>query len=445
MAEILLLTTLIATYAGKIKRFLLSLLIITIPIDIDKTFFLHELHSGGVKGLVVSLWSIFLLLLYVLWCIELWKDKKQKIDFLPKTTIPLLALLAICMLSMTKSLNVQLSMFEIIQMIKVYLLFFYIANNVKTKKDYNYLLYVLFIALFFEICLGYYQFFSGEHIELGVLSDAEPTEALELGNQTLMNISGTMAENHRYADFLVLVSSLLLGLVFTKGNILSKIIYLVLFVAGFILIILSLCRGAWLGFGIGLCMFFFLKIFFSPKKLNNLLKVLLLIFLAIAISSSFKDILSDRIFGDDHGSAESRIPMMEIGFDMIKANPILGVGINNYTLNMMDYDTIGLTYFYNHPAHCVFVQLAAEVGIPGLLVFLWFLAVIYFYAFKNLSRSDEFFRNQLIGIIVATTALFIHGFLNSGTIDMHPYILFWVFSGFVMAIDRMNQQKFNHK
>ena len=40
---------------------LFSLLIATLIINIDKTFFLNPDHSGGAKGIIVALWNIVLL------------------------------------------------------------------------------------------------------------------------------------------------------------------------------------------------------------------------------------------------------------------------------------------------------------------------------------------------------------------------------------------------
>lgn len=441
LIEMVLFMAIVAVLTGQTKRILLAILIVTIPININKYLLRDSNHIGGVSGLVISVWFIILIFLYTIWFGERWADKKQKVHYFPSVTIPVGLLLLISVLSMIKSVAVHLSIFQIIQMIKVVLLFFYIGNNIKTENDYKFILYVLFATLIFEIWLGYYQYFLNDYVDLGIISDIGRSNPRELGYQSIMPVSGTLTGDARFADYLLLVLSLLLAYSIYKRHLFQRIIYIPLFASGVILIIFTFSRGAWIGFGTGLFLFIFLKLLYSERKTITLLTSILLVFLVFMIIYSFKDPISHRVFGDDHGSAQSRIPMMAIGFEMIKANPFLGVGINNYTTVMANYDQIGLSYVWGQPVHNVFIQLTAEIGIPGLLIFLWFIVTLYFYALKHVIQSNEFFHNQLIGLITGITALFIHAMVNNATIATDPFILFWVFGGLIISIVRMNKEE----
>ena len=441
LAEAVLFVTIIVMLARKIKRFLWGILLITIPINIDKNFFLNNSHTGGVEGLVISVWSLVLLSLYIIWLIEYWTVKKEKIHYFSRAIIPLGILLVISIISLSKSVVIDLSLFQIFQFLKVFLLFFYIANNVRTEKDYNFILFILFITLFFEMCLGYYQRITNDYIDLGIFSDAKQRKARELGTVTILGVSGTMSGGHPFADYLTLVLSVLLASLISKGKLFLKVIYLILFTSGIPLIIFTISRGGWSGFIIGLSLFLVLKLILSKNKLLNVVKILALVSITVIFIFSFREIIFNRIYGDDSGSAESRIPMMEIGYEVIKPNPILGVGINNYTVVMEKYDPTGLTYLYKHPVHNIYLHLAAEIGIPGLIAFLWFIITLYVYALKYLKKSNEFFVNQTLGILMGITALLVHGFVNSATIATNPYILFWVYAGLIFAIPNIEQKK----
>lgn len=441
LSEVVLFIFMIAALNRRIKRFFLAFLVIMIPVNIDKSLFLISDHSGGVPGLVISAWSLILLSLYIIWFIECSTGNKRTVHYFPQITIPLGLLLAISILSIVKSVSIQLSIFQIVQLIKVCLLLFYIANNIHTEKDYKFILNILFATLFLEICLGYYQYFINDFIDLGILSDVTPYKARELGHRTIMSVTGTLTGDGRFADYLSLILSVLLASLLSRGKTIVKLIYLSFFASGIMLLIFTFSRGAWIGFGIGLVFFLVLQIIHSRKRVANYIKIFTLAFLAFIIIYSFRDLIFERIYGEDYGSALSRLPMMRIGLEMIKANPILGVGINNYVTTMSKYDPIGLSYVYHQPVHNVIIQLTAEVGISGLLTFLWFILTLYVYGIKYMMKSNEFFKNQMIGLMTGITALFIHGLFNNATIATDPFILFWLFGGLILSITKMNQQK----
>ena len=60
--------------------------------------------------------------------------------------------------------------------------------------------------------------------------------------------------------------------------------------------------------------------------------------------------------------------MMIIAFEIIKSNPIFGIGINNYIHVAPFYDTTGLTYTYLQPVHNIYLQLAAPLRIDLAIV-----------------------------------------------------------------------------
>ena len=140
------------------KYFLLGIMIVTTVININKTF-LHDVeHTGGTSGIILAIWNLMLFALYCIWFYEMWAGKARKIEYLPRFTLPIGILLLFCVLSLTTAVDVQKSVFQIIQLIKVVLLFFYIANNVKTEKEFRFVLLILFVTFSFEVALGMFQY-----------------------------------------------------------------------------------------------------------------------------------------------------------------------------------------------------------------------------------------------------------------------------------------------
>ena len=86
-----------------------------------------------------------------------------------------------------------------------------------------------------------------------------------------------------------------------------------------------------------------------------------------------KSIFSDDVEGaGDHGSAEARRELLRRSIDLAIHNPIVGVGPGNFPAVTQTWKV----------AHNTYTELAAEAGLPALLLFLAFLAL----AFRNLRR-----------------------------------------------------------
>lgn len=439
--EIIFIVSGICIYTGRTKQIFTAILLVTIPINIDKTFFFDEFHSGGVQGLVISIWSIALIVLYIAWLIESWNRKNKEVAYFPHITIPMVLLILISVLSMIKSVYLSLSLYAIIQTLKVFLLFFYIANNIRSEKDYKLILYILLGTFFFEIGMGYFQYFLNDFIDLSIFSDAEKATTRELGSRKIVTVYGTLSGDACFGDYLSLNLFVVLALLNSRIKLKRKSILLPIFAAGIMLLIFTFSRGAWIGFGSGFFLFLLLKFLFNLKNPRIYVTFLLFVMIVLIVGFAFQDLIIERFYGEDYGSAESRIPMMQIAFEMIRNNLFYGVGINNYTRVVTMYDPTGLTYVYLQPVHNLFLQLTAEIGIFGLIVFLWIIARIYITAIGSIFKSNDFFQNQSIGLISGITALLIHGLVNNATIGMDPFILFWVFAGLIHAITRVKNNQ----
>ena len=88
----------------------------------------------------------------------------------------------------------------------------------------------------------------------------------------------------------------------------------------------------------------------------------------------------------------------------IASNPILGVGLGNWKLVSIDYDKENIRgYVVPYHAHSDFIQLGAELGVIGFLLYLGaFICAIYF-AFVILFRSELEQDNKLFVFLLLTS------------------------------------------
>jgi len=112
-------------------------------------------------------------------------------------------------------------------------------------------------------------------------------------------------------------------------------------------------------------------IYLANKKSSNLKQAI-----AITIASTsmglilFLPLLNTRATISDNATLE-RIQYNQAGLEMIKNQPIFGVGIGESVLHMEQYMHRFLKPWEKQPVHNFFILAGAEIGLPGMLILLW--------------------------------------------------------------------------
>lgn len=109
---------------------------------------------------------------------------------------------------------------------------------------------------------------------------------------------------------------------------------------------------------------------------------------------------------------------------MIKESPFYGVGLNNFIVHLPKFWVQSGVYFLQ-PVHNIFLLVAAETGLVGLLAFLWFLWLMI----KRLILGNQSFLLLALGVILFT-GIFDHYWLTLQQNQLLATIVFGlVFSG----------------
>lgn len=181
-----------------------------------------------------------------------------------------------------------------------------------------------------------------------------------------------------------------------------------------------------------------LVIFWLYKKLKSkVAKVSLVIFSFILYSLFFILLLK---FGLRPETDSARLEIYSYSWQMIKQNPIWGVGLGNYqeylsTIGVSDsFREIVLPYAY-HP-HNLFMGLWLNLGILGLLSFVAFVLYLlinttkFLYlslaknADKNLDNSNNVFSTILFAVSII--AVLIHGIFDTTYFKNDLSAIFWL-------------------
>lgn len=153
--------------------------------------------------------------------------------------------------------------------------------------------------------------------------------------------------------------------------------------------------------------------------------------------------LVSRAVASDEYSYSTRMDAWAIVGEIIKANPILGLGPANYYWYTPLFRIRGYAVAFN--SHNQYVDLIAQTGLLGLLAYLWLLASIGWLAWRLRNRvADGFEKAYVYGALggwVATLAAGVFGdwvlpfVYNVGMSGVRSSILPWVFLGGLILLE----------
>jgi O-antigen ligase len=247
-------------------------------------------------------------------------------------------------------------------LIQIFLLWVYVVATTRTRQDVLLIVTLLITALALESLSMIAVGVTGRSFDLGVITVGD-----ERGR-----VAGTFGSPNVAAGFLYLLLAPALSILLTRSGRYYKWLAILGFGLGSLALLLTFSRAGWFAFFLScglLCFLAWRYGWLSP--LLPLLFVIVVLLLAVI----FQDSISNRIFGDDNGSAAARGPLMQLAFNMIWDNP-LGVGANNFAVRLMQYATLDRAAVWLFTVHNKYLLVWAEAGIGALVAFLWFLLTI---------------------------------------------------------------------
>lgn len=206
-----------------------------------------------------------------------------------------------------------------------------------------------------------------------------------------------------------------------NGSRLSKIMFPWLLLAGCAVLFFTKSRGALLSFAVAI---FFLILY--SKKWRILIVAALLALGAFAVLPR-----SVIIHLDADGKEQSlveRYYLWDRAVSVIKAKPLTGTGINTYAAAHPRYDTTKSWRVRNYYAHNGYLQLAAETGLPGLILFLSFLSLQLAWSFARVRTSFV-----PLGLLSAVTGFLIFSLIDTVLHNEQPAMAFWYLLGLLSA------------
>lgn len=304
-----------------------------------------------------------------------------------------------------------------------YILTYYlVVNNINSLCQVKRVFWVLLGSAALVALYGFYQYLFSTSMSAEWV-DYEQFPELKF------RVFSTLENPNLLGGFLVTKMAIAAGLGCKEKNWWGKGALFGLVLMFGVCLMLTYSRGAWLSVLAVIVVFGFI---YSRKIFWLLLLLPLLGIFA-------HDVLIERlmsIFNPTDTSSTLRIALWESTIAMIMDNPLFGIGWGAYWMVYPQYD-----FFINDAstkivhAHNLYLNMAAEIGLPGLVVFL----IIFYAHIKVAVRLFKCIDNNhleglLLGTVAALIGLAVNGLTDYIMFNIQMSVLFWFLIALIAVI-----------
>ena len=421
------------------KTRLVCLLVATftigIALNLDYNFFYRSYVGVTSVDISVSFLSLLVLFGFFAYDSRFSYHGSYRLQANGKILLAFLSYIAAGCLSMVSAEHLDLSLLEIARLL-VLLFLLYVVMNLQDRKYIDILLLCLSIDVVFEACLGIYQFKTGNMLGLQVFGEKEIS--LQDIGIIASRATGTIGDPNIFGYFFEMILPLTFAMFIAERRYLIKCWYFFATCMGCAGIYTTLSRGAWMTLPISIGFVFLVMFRGRFLRISTFIWVwcAALVF-SIILFMSF-DVVYSRFTHDDYGSAETRGPLNEAAFSVIRQFPVFGVGLNNMAMVFKKHDKTGYSRMFvgkNHVVHNMYLQIWTEVGTVGIAAFLYLLTTVLSTGFHYLYRVHYWDRGIVAGVSGGIMAQAVHAMVDPGfKTMMNMSMLFYTFIGLIGAI-----------
>ncbi|MFH1023642.1 MAG: O-antigen ligase family protein [Planctomycetota bacterium] len=149
--------------------------------------------------------------------------------------------------------------------------------------------------------------------------------------------------------------------------------------------------------------------------------------------------------GEMDASAYGRINLWYLGVQIVKRNPVFGVGFGNYPRVSQELAREGVEVPFGGlvteqwDPHSTYVAIATEMGVPALILFLLILGIFAKSAWGICRGShDRFFRSIAVGYLGGMVGLLVVNIFGSRLFDTNEVVThFWIMSAVILCVRDM--------
>jgi len=315
------------------------------------------------------------------------------------------------------------------------IIIFYIAGKINPRQQKQ-LIHIIFLSACIISLYGIYQYFVGFNHTVEYLKRTGSTDYLD-GLLSRRRIFATVISPNIFASYIVMMLFVGTGLALynTQDNTQGKnMLYWLGVCVMAIALLLTKSLGGILTFIITFLIFLnSLMRYKGFKKITLKRFTLIMIFLLCVFILIYGFFARDRIaqffdLKNPNNSIVQRFYYMKASIGMIKDFPLTGVGWRNFGLFYEFYkpDSANISHY----SHNVFLQITAEMGPLGLVVFLAIIIKFFQLGLKVIRKKDEE-QGLKIGLFFAGVAFLIHNLIELSFYFSQVALFWWIILGLI--------------
>jgi O-antigen ligase len=350
---------------------------------------------------------------------NLWSRNLHKSIWQAPTTLPLLLWTSAGVLSIIPAIDKLAVVEGALQMGRIGLLYWIVYHVSHMETIDRTVVLCLFLALVIQAGIMFGQFATGSP-----LVDVPGVNAVLLEEDQLgagLRPSGTLGHSSQFARVAGLILPMALGwALFTRGT-RDRTLGVIVLLVGMAAMGLTVSRIGMIATAISIAAFLGGSVVFGClRAVRAILLAATLLLAGAGLALVIAGNQWQARLADDGGSAALRPPMYAVALNVIKDKMPWGVGLNNYTLVHRLYDEtperVSLQ-FPDSPVHNLYLLYAAEIGLLGVVGFLWFQIATFGAALDRLASAPAENRPTILAMGCGVLNICVQNLTGKGTSD----------------------------
>ncbi|MEW6587346.1 MAG: O-antigen ligase family protein [Nitrospirota bacterium] len=354
-----------------------------------------------------------------------------------KVNLLILIFLSVSFISLVNARYIRDFTFaEIAVRIKMAILFFTIVAIIRDRRTAKFAVWTFIVGSLLTVGVGLYElavgkaFLAGGH-RAGVAAQTT-LQGLMKTAFGKFRVQGLYGDAGFHAHAMVIFSGLALPWLFYSSSKMIRIFVGALLIGYVINLIGTGARVGWVSLGFMLLIFMVLfKHRYKYAIWTVLVTSVVVIFLVLSLIPHVTTF--DRLHTQKNISFDWRLATYGIALEMVRDHPLLGVGTGNYLSEYHNYLDLepGLSRYYFGWLHNSYLQIWAENGTIGLLVFLLLLFFAVYSIFAAYRRAADLEMKALtLSVLIALLGYLVE-FSGIPAIGQE---LGWILLGFSVAV-----------
>lgn len=367
---------------GNLRSYLIFILILCVPLQLGYHVLFDPLKdiesTPFMAGIPVDITDLVLLVLYAHWLAMLSMTKRApglKIGK-PFGAILLIWITYLLVSSFFTAPHFRYSFYECFALLKGFMLYFYLVNNTSTESDLRLIVYALLTMTAVHAIYVVWQFATGLNYTL------HGEFQRYVGPEGFRSI-GFFGSPDATATMMTAIVPIALAYYFVVRERRGRILTL----AGIFTVLLAMMftkvRAA--GFAVLVSCVTLLLVGYIRRRVSSgtLLKAVAAGALIVIIMAPF---IVHRFETGTWG--EDRAPLMATAVQMIKDHWVLGVGVNNYPFDIMQYVPPRMRGTWSYTVHDEYLLRWSETGLVGFLLYYGLLVALGVKLWKLTKSKD---------------------------------------------------------